>query len=458
MRLRNINAATKSLLGAIGLILDVCASQAFATSTRPVGQTTFTIGNVQARDPAGQTRVLTRGVDVYAGDTVITGANGAAQLRFMDESRMVLRRSTEVMIDQFQFSAEAEAPSDSFLVRLTSGALRSITGLIGHRNKQHFMLTTPVATIGIRGTDFEVVHIPDASPALFGAENSAAPGTYNKVYSGGTHLESKAGVIDLNINEIGFIGVAAGLAKVPTKIEQLPPGILKVIASSPALEARVHKPETPADEPPGSANNDDTKNNNSDTDSASHDPASTVKPDGTVLQDQDRQPTLKDGGPKEEAIKDHAIVTKLPVSPTLIDQSALQNIDPSTLKSLDSTMLKSTPLQTIQPAPATTLDGATTLMTAPQTTTTPLLVAPSPPITSTTITDLPATPLQVAPSKLDTTAITTLPTTTTNAILTTPLITAPAATTTIQKSLNNGTILTPTNQLNNGLKLQHLLK
>lgn len=70
MRLGNINAATKSLLGAIGLILGVCASQAFAASTGPVGQTTFTIGNVQARDPAGQTRVLTRGVDVYAGDTV----------------------------------------------------------------------------------------------------------------------------------------------------------------------------------------------------------------------------------------------------------------------------------------------------------------------------------------------------------------------------------------------------
>ena len=122
---------------ALGLVLTLYAAQGFAAaeSAGAVGQTTFVFGTVQARGPAGETRTLPRGAAVYAGDTLITGADGIAQLRFIDDSRMVLRRSTEVAIAQFKFSVAATAPDERFLVRLTSGALRSITGLIGRRNK-----------------------------------------------------------------------------------------------------------------------------------------------------------------------------------------------------------------------------------------------------------------------------------------------------------------------------------
>lgn len=115
----------------------------------------FTAGEVRALGADGTSRPLARGAHVASGDTVDTG-NGRAQMRFSDGSLVSLQPQTQFRIDQYAY---ADKPTDdrSFF-SLIKGGLRTITGLLGKANRSNYRLTTSVATIGIRGTEFSVTY------------------------------------------------------------------------------------------------------------------------------------------------------------------------------------------------------------------------------------------------------------------------------------------------------------
>src|SRR5690606_30187211 len=54
------------------------------------------------------------------------------------------------------FDYRRDASSDRVRYRLEDGVARSITGAVGESNKEAFRLNTPVAAVGVRGTDFVV--------------------------------------------------------------------------------------------------------------------------------------------------------------------------------------------------------------------------------------------------------------------------------------------------------------
>jgi FecR protein len=73
---------------------------------------------------------------------------------FRDDTRMVVQSRSRFVIDQYYFEPEIEQPSAIF--RLVRGGLRALTGAIGKKNRRGFRVTTSVATIGIRGTGFDL--------------------------------------------------------------------------------------------------------------------------------------------------------------------------------------------------------------------------------------------------------------------------------------------------------------
>jgi hypothetical protein len=351
-----------------------------AVAAEAVARATFVSGSVQARSGSGEMRTLIRGGELHRGDTIVTGDGASAQLTFADNSRIAVRASTEFAIDDFRMGND-----EGFILRLTRGALRSITGLIGQRNKGNFSLRTPVATIGIRGTDFEAVHIPEGGANAFGG--GVDPGTYNKVYAGGTQLVSKAGKIDLNINEIGFIGIGGSAGAGPVKIDQLPPGIIKVINAAPIVSKT---DAAPADA--GAPGTSEAKASSS---------AGTVDADTSTLQ-LDTKPVT---------------TTKLPtttLNSTTIKSLDVKTLDSTSIKTLDSSTLGTTTLDK-STLTNTTLDSSTLKST---TTLSPTTTTVSP--TTTTITTLPKTTTTISPTTIDTTKLntttiksTTLPSTTT---------------------------------------------
>jgi len=93
---------------------------------------------------------------IFEGDTLATKSNSYAIVVFKDKSRISLQSNSVFRIDEMKFS-EQEPDDNSALFSLLRGGLRSITGLIGRLNPRKYSMRTSVATIGIRGTGYDLM-------------------------------------------------------------------------------------------------------------------------------------------------------------------------------------------------------------------------------------------------------------------------------------------------------------
>jgi hypothetical protein len=119
-----------------------------------VGRVDFAFGDVTGVDKAGKERAIRKGTILREGDTIRT-ERGRAQIRFSDGSRTALLPNTEFRVDEYEFEGKESETSRSFF-SLLKGGLRTVTGAIGRLRKRSYRLNTPVATIGIRGTEYLV--------------------------------------------------------------------------------------------------------------------------------------------------------------------------------------------------------------------------------------------------------------------------------------------------------------
>ena len=130
-----------------------------------VGKTVFVRGAATAQSQSGGGRILGKDSPLYEGDVITTGPRSFAILGLSDGTRMSLRPNTVFEIEGMKYDASAAAENppqasqatkpQSLFLRLFRGGLRAITGLLAKRNQNGFRLATPVATVGVRGTDFE---------------------------------------------------------------------------------------------------------------------------------------------------------------------------------------------------------------------------------------------------------------------------------------------------------------
>jgi hypothetical protein len=113
-------------------------------------------GDLFAVDGAGQRRRLVEGGSVYPGDVVETARGAQAVLAFRDESRVTLGSQTRFRLDNFVY--DDENPGEGrFLASILRGSVRALTGLIARANNRNVGFNTSTATIGIRGTGFDVL-------------------------------------------------------------------------------------------------------------------------------------------------------------------------------------------------------------------------------------------------------------------------------------------------------------
>lgn len=132
-----------------------------ATAAVSAGVAQFIAGDVNVRRPDGGTTPLSKGKDIESGESILTGVNGRAQVKFTDGGLISLQPNTEFRIASYV--DQADPKQDRFLVDLLRGSMRAITGLIGKRNRENYKVTTTTATIGIRGSGFNVGYNPDGS-------------------------------------------------------------------------------------------------------------------------------------------------------------------------------------------------------------------------------------------------------------------------------------------------------
>ncbi|MGH1460653.1 MAG: FecR family protein [Neptuniibacter sp.] len=115
----------------------------------------FATGQREQLNAAGQKSLLKRGDNVFVGDKIHTGADGHLQLRMVDDAYLSVKPNSKLSILAYTHSPE-NPDSERVKIHLEKGVARSVTGNIGKRNKENYRFNTPVAAIGVRGTDFSV--------------------------------------------------------------------------------------------------------------------------------------------------------------------------------------------------------------------------------------------------------------------------------------------------------------
>jgi hypothetical protein len=108
---------------------------------------------------AGQAKVGARaaqlGDTVREGEKLSTGSDGYLYLETLDKGFFILRPNSAGQIVSYQIDAVNPANS-RIKLELQSGVARHISGDAVKKSRDNFRFNTPVAAVGVRGTDFTV--------------------------------------------------------------------------------------------------------------------------------------------------------------------------------------------------------------------------------------------------------------------------------------------------------------
>jgi hypothetical protein len=147
---------------ALVALLSIVAGDAAAVAARA----DFVYGEVTVSGLDGREQPLARGAELNTGDTVRT-AQGRAQLRFSDGAYVSLQPNSEFAIRDYRYDGKTDGSERGFFA-LAKGAMRTVSGLIGRANRDRYQITTPTATIGIRGTGGVIQVRDDGSTLIVG--------------------------------------------------------------------------------------------------------------------------------------------------------------------------------------------------------------------------------------------------------------------------------------------------
>ena len=141
-----------------GIFTSLILASALAISTVAVaedssGMVVASRGEVIALSNGGS-RELKQGDFVYVSDEILTSARSFAVLQFTDGAKVTVRPDSTLIIEQYLYAGN---DSDEATLNLVSGGLRVITGAMAKSNPDNYKVRTPVALMGVRGTEFSIM-------------------------------------------------------------------------------------------------------------------------------------------------------------------------------------------------------------------------------------------------------------------------------------------------------------
>ena len=163
-RRRSNNLLLAGLLIAAGLFasaLSPAVAQAQPVSPAPlspapVAGTAETVsGKATVTRPSAAAESLKQGVQIREGDTIETAAGGYIYVITVDQGFISLRPNSRLTIDRYRFD-EKNPNAAEIRWTLHYGVARVVSGRGIEAAKNRFRMNTPVAAIGVRGTDFSV--------------------------------------------------------------------------------------------------------------------------------------------------------------------------------------------------------------------------------------------------------------------------------------------------------------
>ena len=96
---------------------------------------------------------IEQSLDILQYDTVKTG-NGKVGILFVDDTRVDVTQHSKLIIDEFVYDPNTKKGKLNLSAKL--GTIKYASGQIAKTSRQDIKITTPTATIGVRGTDFSM--------------------------------------------------------------------------------------------------------------------------------------------------------------------------------------------------------------------------------------------------------------------------------------------------------------
>ena len=120
------------------------------------GHVAFVNGQVLLAQPGKPNRSVQTGDPVYVGDHIQTLANSQLHLRMVDNAFLALRPSSQLVISAYQYDKD-QPQASKIRIDLEQGTSRAVSGKGGQAAKNQYRFNTPLAAIGLRGTDYTVL-------------------------------------------------------------------------------------------------------------------------------------------------------------------------------------------------------------------------------------------------------------------------------------------------------------
>lgn len=201
------------LLVASSAVISTFASSVHAAEA--AGRVIMARGEVTATSESGAIRNLKRRDSIFNHEIIKTGDNSKVQIRFTDNALLALKPNSELNIKSYIYSADStkgsisnSAQNSQVIMELVAGGFRTLTGKIGKGNKEAYQVNTPAASIGIRGTLYEIFIVNNQLLAA--------------VWKGGISLKTPRGQFNLGMDadfdfgEVSDKGKFTGLLSAPS--------------------------------------------------------------------------------------------------------------------------------------------------------------------------------------------------------------------------------------------------
>ena len=136
------------------------------SGSRLVGEVSLVIGKAFLVSESRRANCRVRIGDlIKEGDSIRTESSGHVHIRFVDDAVLSVRPLSELEIIAYRF--DQENPGNSLVkLSLVQGTVRTVSGKAAKTARDRFRLNTPIAAIGVRGTDFVVATSSDSLKAL----------------------------------------------------------------------------------------------------------------------------------------------------------------------------------------------------------------------------------------------------------------------------------------------------
>ena len=185
LRIQGLYRLLAALMIGLALVL--------GTAAKPVIEIGTTVKVVNVVRAKTLNRRLKLGDKVVYQETVSTGKASAVDIILIDESTLIMGETSELILDRMVYNPNRGVVEGT--ITAVKGIFRFSTAGV----KMDFTINTPVATIGVRGTEFDVLTKPTET------EIAVHEGTIEVTSAAGTERVSRGQVYSVNIQGVGGI-------------------------------------------------------------------------------------------------------------------------------------------------------------------------------------------------------------------------------------------------------------